>query len=43
MGSRVAPSYVINTIGASESQFVYTYPKQPLMYLHYLDGIFIIW
>ena len=43
MGTRVASNSAINTMGAFESQFVYTYSKQPLVYLQYIDDIFIIW
>ena len=38
----VAPSYATNTMGAFESDFVYTYHLQSLVYLH-IDDIFIIW
>lgn len=40
--NRVMPSYAINTMGALESQFVYTSPAQPLVYQCYIDDIFII-
>ena len=43
MGTRVAPSYAINTMETFELHFVYTYHKQPLLYLRYIDDIFIIW
>ena len=43
MGMRVVPSYVINTMGAFEAKFGYTYHKQPLVYIRYTDDIFIIW
>ena len=43
MGSCVGPSYAIHALGAFESQHVYTYRLQPLLYLRYIDDIFIIW
>ena len=43
MGSRVAPSYAIHALGHFESKFVYTYKLQPLLYLRYIDDIFMIW
>ena len=30
-------------MGAFESEFMYTYHLQPLVYLCYIDAIFIIW
>ena len=43
MGTKTAPSYAINTMGAFESKFVYTYHKKCLVYLRYIDDIFIMW
>ena len=43
MGSRVAPSYAVHALGAFESQHVYSYRLQPLLYIRYIDDIFIIW
>ena len=43
MGTKVAPSYAVNYMGSFENKHVYTYSKQPLLYLRYIDDIFIIW
>ena len=43
MGTRVAPSYAINTLGVFEDQFVYSYKLKCLVYLRYIDDIFILW
>ena len=43
MGTKLAPSYAINFMGTLEESFVYTYTLQPLLYLRYIDDIFIIW
>ena len=43
MGTKVAPSFGITYMGASEEKHVYTYRLQPLMYVRYIDDIFIIW
>ena len=43
MGTRVAPSYAILYMGDFEDRFVYTYHKQPLLYLRYIDDIFLLW
>ena len=43
MGTKAAPGYAINSMGKFEAKFVYTYPKQPLLYLRFIDDIFIIW
>ena len=43
MGTKVAPSYAVNYMGSFEKKHVYTHPLQPLLYLRYIDDIFIIW
>ena len=43
MGTWVAPSFAIHTMGAFESKYIYPYHLKPLVYLHYIDDIFIIW
>ena len=43
MGTKVAPSFAITYMGAFEEEHVYTYRLQPLIYLRYIDDIFIIW
>ena len=43
MGTKVAPSFAITYMGAFEEKHVYTYRLQPLMYIRYIDDIFIIW
>jgi hypothetical protein len=43
MGTKLAPGYAINSMGKFEQRYVYTYHKQPLLFLRYIDDIFIIW
>ena len=43
MGTKVAPNYAVNNMGSFENKHVYTYSKQPLLYLRYIDDIFMIW
>ena len=43
MGTKVAPSYAINTMGQFEDKHVYTYHKQCLLYLRYIDDILVLW
>ena len=43
MGTKVAPSFDNTYMGWFEDQFVYTYPKQPLLWVRYIDDIFQIW
>jgi len=43
MGTKVAPSFAITYMGAFEEKFVYTYRLQPLIYVRYIDDIFMIW
>ena len=43
MGTKVAPSFAVTFMGSFESKHVYTYRLQPIIYLRYIDDIFIIW
>ena len=43
MGTKVAPSYAVNFMGSFERRHVYTHSHQPLLYLRYIDDIFMIW
>ena len=43
MGSKVSPSFAILYMGWFEDQFVYTYELQPLLYVRFIDDIFMIW
>jgi hypothetical protein len=43
MGTKMAPSYAINTLGNFEDLFVYIYHKQPFLWVRYIDDIFVIW
>ena len=43
MGTRVAPSFAINFMAWFEETFVYTYHTQPMVWLRYIDDIFLIW
>ena len=43
MGTKVAPSYANDYMGNFEEKHVYTYPTQPLLWLRFIDDIFIIW
>ncbi len=43
MGSKVSVGYANNSLGYFETLHVYTYPDQPLIYLRFIDDIFIIW
>ena len=42
MGTKTAPSYANNAMGRFERLFVYTYHKQPLLWLRYIDDCFCI-
>jgi hypothetical protein len=43
MGTKMAPSYAIKSLGLFEQMFVYTYHKQPLLWIRYIDDIFVFW
>ena len=43
MGTKVAPSYANTFMGWYEEKYVYTYPKQPLLWKRFIDDIFVIW
>ena len=41
--TKTAPSFACHTMGDFEETFVYTYDKQPILYLRFIDDIFMIW
>ena len=43
MGTKLAVGYANNAMGSFEDLFVYTWNKQPLLYLRFIDDIFFIW
>ena len=43
MGTKVAPSFANTYMGWFESNHVYTYHIQPLLWVRYIDDIFVIW
>ena len=43
MGTKLAPSYANIFMSDFEKKFVYTYERQPKMWLRYIDDIFCIW
>ena len=43
IGTKAAPSFAIIYMGSFEDQYVYTYRLQPLLYLRYIDDIFMLW
>ena len=43
MGTKVAPSFAVTYMGSFEREHVYTYRLKPIIYLRYIDDIFIIW
>ena len=43
MGTRVAPTYANIFMSDFEEQHVYTYPKQPTLWVRFIDDIFLIW
>ena len=43
MGTRLAPTYANLFMAAFEDKHVYTYPKQPLLWIHFIDDIFYVW
>ena len=43
MGTRVAPTYANIFMSDFEDRFVYTYHKQPRLWLRFIDDIFFIW
>ena len=43
MGTKVAPSFAVTYMGTFEEAHIYTYVDQPLMYVWYIDDVFIIW
>ena len=43
MGTKVAPAYANTFMGWYEEKYVYTYPKQPVLWKRFIDDIFVIW
>ena len=43
MGTKVAPSFAITYMGDFEDKHVYTYKLQSLLYLRYINDIFVVW
>ena len=43
MGTKVAPSFANTFMGWFERKYVYTYHKQPLIWVRFIDDIFQIW
>ena len=43
MGTRAAPNYAIISMNWFEATFVYTYQPQPLLWVRYIDDIFMLY
>ena len=43
MGTRVAPTYANIFMSDFENRHVYTYQKQPLLWVRFIDDIFVVW
>ena len=43
MGTTVASSFANTYMGWFESKFVYTYHEQPLLWVRFINDIFVIW
>ena len=43
MGTKVAPSFANTFMGWFENIYVYTYHKQPHIWVRFIDDIFVIW
>ena len=43
MGTKVAPSFANTFMGWFEDIYVYTYHKQPHIWVRFIDDIFVIW
>ena len=43
MGTKVAPSFANIFMADFEETWVYSYPTQPLIWLRYIDDIFLVW
>ena len=43
MGTRIAPNYAIIFMHYLETNFLSNYPKQPKIWLRFIDDIFMIW
>ena len=43
IGTKAAPSFAIIYMGSFEDEYVYTYHLQPLLFVRYIDDIFMLW
>ena len=43
MGTKAAPNYAVNFMNRFEENSVYTYQLQPMIWVRYIDDIFMIW
>ena len=43
IGTKAAPSFAIIYMGSFEDEYVYTYHLQPLLFIRYIDDIFMLW
>ena len=43
MGTKLAPSYAITYMNWFEETYVYTHPTQPLLWLRFIDDIYLLW
>ncbi len=43
MGTKTAVAYANNALGFFEEEHLYTHTLQPLLYLRYIDDIFLLW
>ena len=43
VGSRMAPNYAIIFMHCLETSFLYIYPTPPIVWLRFIDDIFMIW
>jgi hypothetical protein len=43
MGTRVAPSFANLFMADFEDKYIYTHPNQPLVWMRYIDDIFLVW
>ena len=43
MGTKMAPSYANLFMGVLEDRMINSYAYKPLVYLRYIDDIFMIW
>ena len=43
IGSKAAPSFAVLYMGDFEDRYVFPYRLQPILYLRYIDDIFMLW